>query len=453
MVAGRKRYWTLFELLRRYGRYLRGIHREVVDIKRKIEAVKELAKFLREHGGSLQKCGPPEIAGFKEQLAGKKFHARGFSVKQKALRLYRVRQFFDWARGQGVLPRHPFPEYTYQGGVREFQALAPPAAAPQPYEIQVPEKYRPLVEELVEQERSRGLSSGTIRIHKRGWSQYLYYLERQEIEGVKSVTAKMLLEYQRSLLKAKDVHGRVLSSSERAKRLIAVKGLYKYLVKKGEMPCDPTSVIDLPPYERGLPKVLMSARELSRLFSVPDTKTLLGLRDRAILEVLFSTGIRSAELASLNISDVDFKNGFLRVNQPKGGASFQRVVPVGTVALDYVKRYLKKSRSEQREVDEKALFLTRSGARLHKVNLYAVVKNCVYKAGIRKNISPHCFRIACATEMLRRRADIRYVQAQLGHRSLQSTQIYARVVPTDLKKVHQRTHPREVCRGRSGYTN
>ena len=176
---------------------------------------------------------------------------------------------------------------------------------------------------------------------------------------------------------------------------------------------------------------------------MPNTNTKIGIRDKAILETLYSTGIRASELAFLKIEDIDFAQGLIRINNAKGGRPFQRIIPIGKIALTYINIYITQARSYFLNGEPEILFLSKTGKRLDQNDLRNTIKSYCFKARLTKNITTHSFRVTCATEMLKNKADIRFIQQQLGHKKITSTQKYARVVPIDLKKVHSQTHPRE----------
>ena len=153
--------------------------------------------------------------------------------------------------------------------------------------------------------------------------------------------------------------------------------------------------------------------------------------------------MRNNELCSLNIDDVDHHNEMIRINAPKGGAKYQRVIPVGKVALEHLVKYIKVARPQIENGDPKALFLSFMGHRLQTEAILNVVKKWVDECSFRKKVTPHSFRVTCATMMLKNGADIRFVQEQLGHKRITSTQVYTRLAPMDLKSIHRKCHPRE----------
>ena len=163
------------------------------------------------------------------------------------------------------------------------------------------------------------------------------------------------------------------------------------------------------------------------------------------MEVLYSTGVRLNELCHLRMEDINFGDELIRITMPKGGIKYQRVIPIGKIALDFIRKYLEKSRPEllKYQKDPDYLFLNNFGQQLKKQLLTKYMTHFRYKTKIQRKITTHSFRATCATDMLRNGADVRYIQEQLGHRSLLSTQIYTRVFPKDLKEVHKKTHPRK----------
>ena len=186
-----------------------------------------------------------------------------------------------------------------------------------------------------------------------------------------------------------------------------------------------------------------TAVEAKKMMEAPDTSTALGYRDRCILEVLYSTGIRRGELNALKVTDLDLDGGFLRVNQGKGGKD--RVVPLGRMACRFIRSYLEHVRPLYLRKDPAMpwLFLSRKSGRMSTMVARGVVRRYTQEVGIGKKVTPHTFRHTCATLMLKNGANIRHVQEQLGHASLETTKIYTAVTVTDLKEIHKRCHPRE----------
>lgn len=227
--------------------------------------------------------------------------------------------------------------------------------------------------------------------------------------------------------------------------LSTLRDYLRYLVKKGEMLFNPALEVDLPRMEHRLPRNVLTADETEQILMMPDLTDPLGLRNRAMLEVLYSTGVRRAELRGIDIADVSFAGGTIFVRQGKG--KYDRVVPVGERALSWIQKYLDDVRSVfANEYSENALFLSQEGNRISKDMVTMIVTAYRKAAGITKKGSAHMFRHTAATLMLENGADVRYVQALLGHRELSSTQRYTHVAIRKLKEVHEKTHPAKFRR-------
>ena len=195
-----------------------------------------------------------------------------------------------------------------------------------------------------------------------------------------------------------------------------------------------------------LPRSILSVSEAKKILLAPDTSSLTGYRDRVMLEVLYSSGIRKSELENLTINDVDYNDGFLQIIKGKGGND--RIVPVGRIARTFLKQYIMTVRPLLvKDTHNDYLFLSLRGNKINSNLLLVIVKKYADKAGIKKTVSCHTFRHSCASSMLRNGANIRIIQELLGHTSLSTTQIYTHVTITDLKKIHSRCHPREKGNG------
>jgi integrase/recombinase XerD len=197
----------------------------------------------------------------------------------------------------------------------------------------------------------------------------------------------------------------------------------------------------LPRRPDSIPRNILNKKEISTLLSAPNLETPLGIRDRAIFELLYSSGIRAGELRNLTLDDLDINHGELRINRGKGAKD--RIVPLGEVASDYLEFYLKEARPKLAPSAQTALFVTKSGRKLGKTDLSDLTERYRARAGMKKYFTPHSLRHTCATHLLKGKADIRQIQEILGHASIANTQIYTRVEVTDLKKVLKNCHPRE----------
>ena len=223
------------------------------------------------------------------------------------------------------------------------------------------------------------------------------------------------------------------------RRLSSLRQFYGYLVREGQIQHDPSVRIESPRLGRPLPRSL-TEDEVEALLKAPDTGTPLGLRDRSMLEVLYATGLRVSELVNLVLTQINQKQGLVRVT---GKGNKERLVPLGIEALDWLRKYLEVGRpvlAKNQAID--ALFLTRRGAKMTRQTFWHLIKCHARKAGIKKPMSPHVLRHAFATHLLNHGADLRVVQMLLGHSDISTTQIYTHVARERLKKLHTEHHPR-----------
>ncbi|MDI6758659.1 MAG: tyrosine-type recombinase/integrase [Candidatus Omnitrophota bacterium] len=258
----------------------------------------------------------------------------------------------------------------------------------------------------------------------------------------KEVTKEDAYSFQTHLFNYQTKKGTRLVLATQAKRLRAVRCFFRFLAKRDLILYDPTTGLELPKEEKGLPRGILTRSEVKKLLEKPDTSTLIGLRDKAILELFYSTGIRLSELTGARLIDLDLERSLLRI---KGKFKKERVVPVGNFAKRYLLAYTQEVRPKlQRDKRVTNIFLSVRGRALDRSCVNALVRNYVRRSSIRKhNINCHSLRHSCATHMLEAGCDIRYIQELLGHRSLETTQIYTRVAIPGLRKVHHKTHPRE----------
>jgi integrase/recombinase XerD len=274
-------------------------------------------------------------------------------------------------------------------------------------------------------------------------NRFFAWLRGVGINEIGGVTRDIVRDYQTHLFEEINAHtGRPNAVTYQNMSLQAVKSFFRFLVENDYLVGDPAKSVPYAKAPQRLPRSILTQSEAKKVLHAPDTKTVLGYRDRTILEVLYSTGIRKEELNNLLLTDIDYNDGIIRINQGKGKKD--RVVPMGKIACRYLENYIKGVRpSLIKDPYNNHLFLSLRGNRLSKNMVWEIVKSYTKKAKIKKTISPHSFRHTCATLMLRNKANIRHIQELLGHASLDSTQVYASVSITDLKEVHSRCHPRE----------
>jgi len=230
------------------------------------------------------------------------------------------------------------------------------------------------------------------------------------------------------------------SKSTVARKLATLRSFYKFCLRRGFVKVHPLSTIRTPKQEKRLPKFL-ELEQITKLLNTPDDGSLLGSRDRAMLEVLFSTGVRVSELVDLNFTDVDFEGCLIRV---RGKGKKQRATPVGQTAILAIRKYLELRRADSRSTsfDQTALFVNKHGQRLSTRSVRRKLDKYLAECGLDPSISPHTLRHSFATHMLNRGADLRSVQELLGHQSLSTTQVYTHLTAGRLKSAYDDAHPR-----------
>ena len=296
-----------------------------------------------------------------------------------------------------------------------------------------------LLKRYEENSKAKGLSPLSIVNYLCDTRAFLRYLEEEEkIEDLKTVDKKTISRYQTYLYS----HPRGYSLRTQSKKLQGLKHFFRFLESEDLLLSDPTTLLKLPKIPKELPLNTPSEKEIKKLLNSIDLDAWLGLRDRAILEILYSTGIRSGELMNLKMDSIDREDKLLKIYKGKGGKD--RVVPAGETAIHYLGLYLQNERSKfVKKEGETRVFLTSRGNPMKSENIADILRRWVKHACLTKPIRPHMLRHAMATHMLRHNAPIRHIQEILGHASLGTTQLYTKVEITDLQRVHRRTHPRE----------
>lgn len=274
--------------------------------------------------------------------------------------------------------------------------------------------------------------------------QFCAWLQERGITRLTEVTRPILDRYARHLHHTITPFGKPLTIRSQINRLISIRRFFRWLVQQNHLLYNPASDLELPRKPKTLPREVLTAAEVELVLAQADTTTLLGIRDRAIMEVLYSTGIRRAELIHLSITDVQASRGVVVVREGKGKKD--RYVPIGERALLWVQKYLDEVRPEFAlpASDPHVLFLTENGTSMYKNHLGIRVKRYVEKANVGKKGSCHLFRHTMATLMLENGADIRFIQQLLGHSDLSTTEVYTHVAIHKLKAVHALTHPAKL---------
>jgi integrase/recombinase XerD len=283
----------------------------------------------------------------------------------------------------------------------------------------------------------RGLSANTISAYERDLRKFAAFAQKQGLQ-LEAVTRDDIVEFLSSLYRAH------LDSRSVSRNLVAVRNLFRFALAEEAVSGDPTMNLESPKVRKLLPSYLRM-EEVDRLMAQPDLATPYGVRDKAIIELLYSTGMRVSELVNLRVSDLEMRMGCLRCI---GKGDKERLVPVGRKALAAVQQYLAEARPELLRAGRpgapppQSLFINRSGNRISRIGIWRILTQHGRRAGIRANLSPHKLRHSFATHLLERGADLRSVQLMLGHADISTTQIYTHVIEERLKQIYKAHHPR-----------
>ncbi len=279
----------------------------------------------------------------------------------------------------------------------------------------------------------RGLARNTLESYRRDLQQYANYMEGQKINYIDNSTQHSVIGYLLFLQK----NGRVASTI--ARHMSALKAFHRFLVNEGVIPKDPTANLETPKPHKKLPQVL-SLQEVELLLDAPKVKNASDSRDKAMLELLYATGIRVSELINLNVDNLNLDMGFVRCF---GKGSKERIIPLGKVAIKWVGEYLGWGRAKLiKTPNQPSLFVNYNGHRLTRQGFWKIIKKYAKDAGIQKEITPHTLRHSFATHLLENGADLRSVQEMLGHADITTTQIYTHLTKGRLKEVYSKHHPR-----------
>ncbi|MDP2970895.1 MAG: site-specific tyrosine recombinase XerD [Deltaproteobacteria bacterium] len=279
----------------------------------------------------------------------------------------------------------------------------------------------------------KGLSKNTIEAYSHGLNRFLNYLRRKGMEEVREISKLDIREFLLFLKK------KGLSSKTLARNLVSIRVFLRFLTEESILSTNPAEEIESPKTTKTLPEIL-SLEEVETLLEQPDTQIPQGMRDRAMLEMLYATGMRVSELTQLQVNHVHLEAGYVLIY---GKGSKERIVPIGNEAMKWARRYMGETRERfLKKRESPFLFVNRSGKPMSRQHFWKSIKAYGRRAGIRKRITPHLLRHSFASHLLERGADLRSVQLMLGHADISTTQIYTHVTGERLKKIHQRYHPR-----------
>jgi len=286
----------------------------------------------------------------------------------------------------------------------------------------------------------KNYSPRTIETREAYLRYFTAWCDERSLTKPSQIDRPILERYQRYMFYYRKRDGEPLSTRSQHSRIIPLRHWFSWLVKKGHLLYSPAADLELPRLEKRLPKAILTAREAETVIAVPDVGNAIGLRDRAILETFYSTGMRRLELINLTVHNIDQERGTVMIRQGKGRKD--RLIPIGERALAWVESYKESARPELvTGKDDGTLFLSQWGEPFAPNAMTALVRHHVEKSGVGKKGACHLFRHTMATLMLEGGADIRFIQAMLGHAELSTTEIYTQVSIRLLKSVHAATHP------------
>lgn len=301
------------------------------------------------------------------------------------------------------------------------------------------------IEAFAEQRRVRGYAEKSVRLLCTQLRAFARWLDERGVTQAEQVTRGMVERYQRHLFYQRRKDGEAVSLSTQRKHLDAVKGLFRHLARANRVAFNPAADLEMPRRHQRLPRGILSREEVESLLAQTQAHGQRGVRDRAILETLYATGMRRSELANLTLYDIDFPQGTVLIRKGKGNKD--RLIPIGERALRWIDRYLHEVRPDLvLDPADTTLFVTDHGQPFVRNRLSDLVKHYLERCGIEKPGACHLFRHTMATLMLDNGADLRFIQAMLGHARIETTTIYTQVAIKSLKAVYERTHPARMER-------
>lgn len=303
-------------------------------------------------------------------------------------------------------------------------------------------EFEELKEEFCRYLLANDFSEGSIKRKKPALKYFFNFLVERKIYCVRKITGKIITDYQLYLWNSKGCKNKILSRQEIEIRLRVIQQFFEWLTKAGRIIYNPAEDIEIPKRTAVLPRIAYSQKEIEKVLLLPETDTAIGYRDRTIMELLYSTGMRNSELRKLKLADLNLDERTLLIRQGKGRKD--RIAYLTGTAAGYLEEYLEKVRiCFTRDKKEDSIFLSHARKPIGIDRLGRLVRKYQAKSGIAKPLTPHIFRSSIATHLLENGMPIRYIQDFLGHEKIDSTQHYAQVTLSDLRKVYNKYHPKE----------
>jgi len=392
----------LEQLMKKYFEYRKHRGLNWRTIKSDEVRLHKFQKFLNARKLNLNRVTAAELKIYRDSLS---------SLKPKSARqfFWTLQSFYKYCQACGYLSRNPFQDLKRES-----------------ITVKEPTHLEKLLKNYLEYRKTLGLSPRTLAMDQKAILKFNDYLESRRLEFA-NFTPTELTGYQACLMAD-------MQPTAAYKYLSVLKCFYQYLYNQHQILFNPCRRLELPEYQRPLPQKILSREQVKQLMELPDLTTLYGLRDRAILELAYSSGLRLSEVVGLSLSDLDLKERLLRV---RGKGNKERIVPFGKTAAFYLLRYLR----ARPRVPDTSLFISHLKTGIGIGTLQAMVEMYSKRLGFR--FSFHSLRHACALHLLQNKAGIRHIQELLGHSDIRTTQIYTRLLPLDLKQAHATGHPRE----------
>ena len=279
----------------------------------------------------------------------------------------------------------------------------------------------------------KGLSDNSVQSYSTDLVQFITFLEKNSVNNLNEVDTAVIFAWLIDLTK------KGLSAKSRARHLITVRGLYKFLINEKDVSANPVKNVDIPKIGLALPKI-MSIKEVENLLDTPDISKPRDLRNCAMMELMYGAGLRVSELILMQLQDINLDANYIRV---MGKGSKERVIPIGSKARAINQKWIKEGRfSLLKKISSPYLFTARAGKPMTRQSFWKIIKKYAFRANLAKNITPHTLRHSFATHLLEGGADLRSVQTMLGHSDISTTQIYTHISREYLMKMHEKYHPR-----------
>lgn len=435
----KNRYYSNEEILRAYKNFVTKKSFINKLFNRVLTDIKHFIRYLINNKKTLYTATKETISEFKHYLLIYE-HRPGcyYSSHTQMQIMHNVKRFYDWFTAMGYRQDNPAINYKpvlHKRWVENHQKNR------KTKEKNI-EWYDPLFNEFMNYEKDfKRLKPITLHSHKKGCLFFFEYLNKIGINDIKEVDRPLIKDFQSYLSRYNNNEGMNIPLNTQIRHIAGIVNFFKYLEKYGIIEKLISVSLEYPKQENGLSTFGMKDIEAKKMIELAKGSDKASIRDRTILELLYSSGIRLNEARILKLKYIDLESGMIRIDIPKGGKRYERIVPIGKSTCEWIKRYKKEVR--QYYPQSEYLFINERGQLIGCNTIGYIVRKYKILANLqKKKIVTHSFRVTCATEMLKRGANIKIVQEQLGHTSIQSTEKYLRLVPTDLKKAHTKYHPR-----------